>query len=220
MALRSASAPRPTSRPSRASRSRPPSSSSGSSTPTSASRTRSASSTSSRIPDFAAGAMENVGAITFRERLLLVDPQRASLGVRKQVAAILSHEIAHMWFGNLVTMKWWDDIWLNEGFATWAESKPVAAWRPEWNIHARRGGGDAVGARPRRPAVDAPHPDQGRDPGADQRGLRRHRVREVGGRPAHGRRVRRRGELPEGHIGIPRRSTRTETQRVRTSGPR
>jgi aminopeptidase N len=86
------------------------------------------------IPDFAAGAMENVGAITFRERLLLIDPERASLGVRKQVAAILSHEIAHMWFGNLVTMKWWDDIWLNEGFATWSESKPLAVWRPEWNI--------------------------------------------------------------------------------------
>ena len=87
------------------------------------------------IPDFAAGAMENVGAITFRERLLLVDPERASLRVRKQVAAILSHEIAHMWFGNLVTMKWWDDIWLNEGFATWSESKPIAVWRPEWNVH-------------------------------------------------------------------------------------
>ena len=87
------------------------------------------------VPDFAAGAMENVGAITFRERLLLVDAERASLRVRKQVAGILSHEIAHMWFGNLVTMKWWDDIWLNEGFATWSESKPVAAWRPEWNVH-------------------------------------------------------------------------------------
>jgi aminopeptidase N len=86
------------------------------------------------VPDFAAGAMENVGAITFRERLLLVDPERASLGMRKQVAGILSHEIAHMWFGNLVTMKWWDDIWLNEGFATWSESKPVAVWRPEWNV--------------------------------------------------------------------------------------
>ena len=87
------------------------------------------------VPDFAAGAMENVGAITFRERLLLVDPERASLRVRKQVAGIISHEIAHMWFGNLVTMNWWDDIWLNEGFATWSESKPVAAWRPEWNVH-------------------------------------------------------------------------------------
>jgi aminopeptidase N len=86
------------------------------------------------VPDFAAGAMENAGAITFRERLLLVDPERASLNTRKQVASIISHEIAHMWFGDLVTMKWWDDIWLNEGFATWAAGKPVAAWRPEWNV--------------------------------------------------------------------------------------
>jgi aminopeptidase N len=86
------------------------------------------------VPDFAAGAMENTGAITFRERLLLVDPQRSSVEVRRNVASILSHEIAHQWFGNLVTMKWWDDIWLNEGFATWIANKPLAVWRPEWRM--------------------------------------------------------------------------------------
>ncbi len=86
------------------------------------------------VPDFAAGAMENAGAITFRERLLLVDPERSSVNARKSVAAVMAHEIAHQWFGNLVTMKWWDDIWLNEGFATWITSKPLAAWRPEWNV--------------------------------------------------------------------------------------
>jgi aminopeptidase N len=86
------------------------------------------------VPDFAAGAMENAGAITFRERLLLVDPERSSVSVRKNVASVISHEIAHQWFGNLVTMKWWDDIWLNEGFATWISSKPLAEWRPDWRV--------------------------------------------------------------------------------------
>lgn len=86
------------------------------------------------VPDFAAGAMENSGAITFRERLLLIDPDRASLDSRKRVAGIISHEIAHQWFGDLVTMQWWDDIWLNEGFATWMATKPLARWRPEWRI--------------------------------------------------------------------------------------
>jgi len=85
------------------------------------------------LPDFAAGAMENAGAITFREAYLLADPDRASLGTRKTIASVVAHEIAHQWFGNLVTMRWWDDIWLNEGFATWMESKALAAWHPEWH---------------------------------------------------------------------------------------
>jgi aminopeptidase N len=86
------------------------------------------------VPDFSAGAMENIGAITFRERLLLIDPASASIGARKRVAGIISHEIAHQWFGDLVTMKWWDDIWLNEGFATWMANKPLAAWKPDWRV--------------------------------------------------------------------------------------
>jgi aminopeptidase N len=86
------------------------------------------------VPDFSAGAMENIGAITFRERLLLIDPKTASIGAQKRVAGIISHEIAHQWFGDLVTMKWWDDIWLNEGFATWMANKPLAAWKPHWRV--------------------------------------------------------------------------------------
>ncbi len=91
------------------------------------------------IPDFAAGAMENAGAITFRERMLLADEKTASVGIRKSVAGVIAHELAHQWFGDLVTMKWWDDIWLNEGFATWAATKPLAAWKPEWNLDVAKG---------------------------------------------------------------------------------
>lgn len=85
------------------------------------------------IPDFEAGAMENAGAITFRDTALLVDPRTASINQQKGVAGTVAHEIAHQWFGDLVTMKWWDDIWLNEGFATFMSDKPVAAWKPQWN---------------------------------------------------------------------------------------
>ena len=86
------------------------------------------------IPDFAAGAMENAGAITFRETDLLVDEKSASILTEKRVAEVVSHEIAHQWFGDLVTMTWWDDIWLNEGFATFMSTKPTEAWKPEWRV--------------------------------------------------------------------------------------
>jgi aminopeptidase N len=87
------------------------------------------------LPDFSAGAMENVGCITFREVILLIDEKQGSVDLKKAIASVTSHEIAHMWFGDLVTMKWWDDVWLNEGFATWMSSKPVAKWKPEWNYN-------------------------------------------------------------------------------------
>jgi aminopeptidase N len=86
------------------------------------------------IPDFEAGAMENFGAITFRETDLLVDSKTASIHNEVNAALAITHEMAHQWFGDLVTMQWWDNIWLNEGFASWMENKPVAAMHPEWNI--------------------------------------------------------------------------------------
>jgi aminopeptidase N/puromycin-sensitive aminopeptidase len=86
------------------------------------------------LPDFEAGAMENFGAITYRETDLLIDENDASVSAKKNVAEVVAHEMAHQWHGDMVTMQWWDNLWLNEGFATWMENKPVAAWHPEWNI--------------------------------------------------------------------------------------
>ena len=82
------------------------------------------------VPDFEAGAMENAGAVFFRETLLLVDPETATLQEKKRVAEVVCHELAHMWYGDLVTMAWWDDLWLNEAFATWMAFQVVDAWRP------------------------------------------------------------------------------------------
>jgi puromycin-sensitive aminopeptidase len=86
------------------------------------------------IPDFAAGAMENWGCITYRETALLVDPENSSAGTRQRVAEVVAHEMSHMWFGDLVTMAWWDDLWLNESFATWVGTKAVDWLFPEWSM--------------------------------------------------------------------------------------
>src|SRR4029077_14896860 len=86
------------------------------------------------VPDFAAGAMENTAAIFYRETDLLADAKSASVSTRKNIASVLAHEMAHQWFGDLVTMAWWDDIWLNEGFATWMANKPLANAHPDWNV--------------------------------------------------------------------------------------
>ena len=84
------------------------------------------------VPDFAFGAMENMGCVTFREILLLIDPDSSTQQERQTAVDVIAHELAHMWFGNLVTMKWWNGIWLKEAFATFCEMLAVDAYRPDW----------------------------------------------------------------------------------------
>jgi len=86
------------------------------------------------LSDFAAGAMENWGAITYRERILLLDPATSDMQTRQNIVDVIAHETAHMWFGDLVTMAWWDDLWLNESFASWMGTKAVDALHPDWQM--------------------------------------------------------------------------------------
>jgi puromycin-sensitive aminopeptidase len=102
------------------------------------------------VPGFAAGAMENSGLVLYRQHYLLMDPQTASWQAEKNIAHVVAHETAHMWFGNLVTMKWWDDLWLNEAFAEWVSHKALDSLSPDYNIW-----NDFQGGRNAALAVDA-----------------------------------------------------------------
>ncbi|RHW49798.1 peptidase [Bombilactobacillus bombi] len=86
------------------------------------------------LPDFSAGAMENWGLVTYREAYLMLDPDNASLELKSNIATVIAHELAHQWFGDLVTMQWWDDLWLNESFANMMEYVAIDALEPEWHI--------------------------------------------------------------------------------------
>ena len=119
------------------------------------------------LPDFSSGAMENWGLITYREIALLADPKTTSVSSKHYIATVVAHELSHQWFGNLVTMKWWNNLWLNESFATLMEYIAVDALQPEWNVwldfatmesilSLRRDSIDGVQAV----QVDVNHPDE------------------------------------------------------------
>lgn len=119
------------------------------------------------LPDFSSGAMENWGLITYREVCLLADPATTTVSSRQYIATVISHELSHQWFGNLVTMKWWNNLWLNESFATLMEYIAVDAIHPEWNAWLDFGGHEAVMALQRDAIegvqavqVDVNHPDE------------------------------------------------------------
>ena len=90
------------------------------------------------IPGGFGGAMENWGGITYYESALLFDPKNSSAETRQNIYEVLAHEMAHMWFGDLVTMAWWDNLWLNEGFASWMGSKCTAHFNPQWQVWLER----------------------------------------------------------------------------------
>lgn len=105
------------------------------------------------LPDFSSGAMENWGLITYREIALLADQKRSSIDHKHHVALVIAHELAHQWFGNLVTMKWWNDLWLNESFANMMEYLAIDALHPEWNIWLQFSTNEAIAAL-RRDSID------------------------------------------------------------------
>ncbi len=151
------------------------------------------------VPDFAFGAMENLGCITFREALVLVDPDEVTQPELQRVTDVIAHELAHMWFGDLVTMKWWNGIWLNEAFATFMEMLATDAFKPEWDRWSDFGlsrtaafDTDSLDSHPT-------HRVRGRVAHRRRGHVRRAHLREGRSRRPHARAVPRRQPVPRGH---------------------
>ncbi len=151
------------------------------------------------LPDFSAGAMENIGCITFREAYLLINEKQGSVDLKKTIASVTAHEIAHMWFGDLVTMKWWDDMWLNEGFATWMSSKPVQQWKPEWNFDLDDVSGSRRNPQRRFAGQHSSHSSGRRNSGRNSRIVRWNRLWQSSFGAAHAGSLSRRRNFPRRH---------------------
>ena len=151
------------------------------------------------VPGGFGGAMENWGGITFFESRLLFDPATNPDSARRGIFSIIAHEMAHQWFGDLVTMAWWDNLWLNEGFATWMATKAAEQFYPQWQSWLNGYGAEAVRHGARCPAHVAPDPaaDRQRERGHDR--VRRHYLQQGTGADPHAGKLPRRSGVPRRH---------------------
>ena len=172
------------------------------------------------LPDFAFGAMENLGCVTFRETALLVDPSTASTTELMRIADVVAHEIAHMWFGDLVTMKWWNGIWLNEAFATFMEMLCADSFRPKWKRWDQFATERAASMKVDGLQLDTADRDHRRAPRRGRRDVRRADLRKGRVDRAHARAVPRRREVPRRPAALHEDATRTGTPRPPTCGTR
>ncbi len=166
------------------------------------------------------GAMENWGAIFSFESILLVDPAITTEARRQSIFEVAAHEIAHQWFGDLVTMAWWDDLWLNEGFASWMATKATAALHPEWEPELGNVDGPRIGDQPRFGGQHPPGHSAHQHGRADQPGLRRDHLPQGRGGDRHARGLCRRGCLAARSPGLYPHPPARRTRRPTTSGRR
>ena len=149
------------------------------------------------------GAMENPGLITFAQRINLAKPGEDTPQFHRRAADVEAHEFSHLWFGDMVTTEWWDDLWLNEAFATWMTFHAIEKFAPSWNTPAERADSMLAGDERRPLALGASHPPAHPERGGHQDGLRRHHLPEGRRRHPDVRGVRRRGRLPPRRAVVP-----------------